>query len=149
MIEQKNDLINSCRLESLNLKRNYLVRINKTNDYARLIKLIGSGDYARTNQLIRSFIGQGYGINGICDKLKLAIDGVYKNKKYSGEEKDLGLLALRIGGPGLVFTFNKLNIFPSQRSLQRYSLENYKFSYSYNNTIDRNIQENLRHILDL
>lgn len=38
---------------------------------------------------------------------------VYRVKGYSKKDVDLGILVLRIGGPGLLATFNEINFLPS------------------------------------
>ena len=119
LLEHKNATINEFRLASLNLKKNYLCLLNKANDYKRMMRLIASSDTPRLNSLLNTFMRQGHGMGTICDKIKQAIDGCFKNKAFSEKEKDLGILVLRIGGPRLLWTFNKLNMLPSKSLVSR------------------------------
>ena len=83
----------------------------------------------------------------ICDKIKQAIDGCFKNKAFSEKEKDLGILVLRIGGPRLLWTFDKLNMLPSKSLVSRMLNGKITMAFGYDQPINEYIDKNLAPIL--
>jgi hypothetical protein len=47
-------------------------------------------------------------LNAMIERITKAIHGLYKAKQYDEKDFDLATLVLRIGGTGLLNTFNKL-----------------------------------------
>lgn len=53
------------------------------------------------------------GIETIIQRFTLAANGLYKHRNWSSDEIDLATLVLRIGGPGLLYAFNRVSLLPS------------------------------------
>lgn len=77
-LDAKNEKINSIKLETLNLKKSNMTLHNQLSDYKRFSLLIAQNDIPRIHQLVKSCIKSNYGINGIIEKIKLAISGSYR-----------------------------------------------------------------------
>ena len=113
--------------------------------YIKCIK----NEISRLDVLFSTCIKQGKSIHAICETLGRAIDGTYNHKKYNEKSKDLGLLVLRIGGPRLVYAFNKLNIIPSADVIRKYSNQNSvkEIYFSYSETLEQIIEKRLSEIV--
>lgn len=58
-------------------------------------------------------LNKGAGIETIIQRFTLAANGLYKHRKWSSDEINLATLVLRIGGPGLLYAFNRVSLLPS------------------------------------
>ena len=124
LLKHKSEQRENYRLTLHTLNKKCIVLNNKNNDFKRMVSLISKNEISRLDVLFSTCIKQGKSIHAICETLGRAIDGTYNHKKYNEKSKDLGLLVLRIGGPRLVYAFNKLNIIPSADVIRKYSNQN-------------------------
>ena len=97
----------------MNKERQIISLKNSQTLYKRFL-LLSQNDVPRIQQLIKACIKQGVGMSAIIDKFGNAANGLYKAKQFNQADKDLATLVLRIGGPGLLNSFSKLNKLPSQ-----------------------------------
>ncbi len=146
-LRSKNDQINQLKLDQLNLKRNYICHQNKSSTYKKLVTLIAQNRIPRIDTLLSNCIKKGFGINGTIDKINQAIQGFYKVKSFSQQEKDLGALVLSIGGPRLLHTFNKLNLLPNTSYMRQVLKSEYRLEYSYSKSIYAKISANMDRLL--
>jgi hypothetical protein len=144
-IDQKNDQINSLKLNQLNMRRSYIVLQNKQTDFKRFVILLSQNDIPRLNNLLNVCLKSNFGINGILNKLKMAMDGVYHPKKFEKDEFDLAVLTLRIGGPRLLNAFNKQNLLPSSSYVYKALKNDINIFFSYECSLKHMIQTNIQY----
>jgi len=149
LIKYKTDQIENHRLGIFNLSKKCIVLNNKNTDYKRMVALIAKNDISRLDVLFTNCIKRGKSTRAICETLSRAIDGSYHHKRFSEKSKDIGVLVLKIGGPRLVYVFNKLNLIPSLDIIRRHcQLTNSKEIYfSYSKTLEQIIETRLSQII--
>ncbi|CAF0901890.1 unnamed protein product [Brachionus calyciflorus] len=147
-LDEKNTKINSQKLETLNLRRSNITLNNQLSDYKRFKILVSQNDIPRIHVLVKSCIKSNYGINGIIEKIKQAIAGSYKPKGYGQKDIDLAILVLRIGGPRLLYTFNKLNQLPSSSLVNKALNTTMNIELSYSKTISEMVLINMSKFFD-
>ena len=144
LLDYKNQQINNLKLENLNKLRSIISLRNKTNDFKRFMILISQNQIPRLHQIIRISINNGFGINGIIEKIKNAIENVYHPRGYSKTEYDLAAITLRIGGPRLLYAFNQLNYLPSSSSMYKQLKSSINLDISNYTDLDAKIKHNIK-----
>ena len=101
------------------------------------------------DSLFTTCIKQGKSSRAICETLKRAIDGSYHHKGYSERTKDVGVLVLAIGGPRLVYTFNKLNLLLSSDVIRKHGnlTKPRDIYFSYSKTFEEVIDKRLSDLI--
>ena len=143
VLEQKNQKINDIILKQLNLMKANLILNNKNSDFKRFVQLISTEDFPRLSRLLKASINHGDSVHSIIDKLKKSINHLYKSKKFTEKEIDLGILTLRIGGSRLLYAFNQANLLPSSSYIYKALQSSCRIEFDYNKSYDEIIKANI------
>jgi hypothetical protein len=101
------------KLSDLNKDLQLLLYKNKIAMYIRFQLLIANNDVQQIRAIMQNCIKNKRGVLYMIKQISLAANKVYQPKKFSQCDIDLGILVLRIGGPCLLYAFNKENRLPS------------------------------------
>ncbi|KAG1725128.1 hypothetical protein EDB19DRAFT_1897825 [Suillus lakei] len=78
---------------------------------------ISEQDIPRLRQIINVALRNGAGVQEIVNKLKDALEGVYRPRGYGASDLDIATLVFRLGGRQLLFALNQSLGLPSIRTL--------------------------------
>ncbi|KAJ3565596.1 hypothetical protein NP233_g7528 [Leucocoprinus birnbaumii] len=94
--------------------------MNKIGDYKRILMQLGSNNVSRLQQLISVSLNRGSSARSIANKITQSIRGLYSpHVGFTQRDIDLAFLCKSIGGPRLLFTFQKAFGLVSERTLRR------------------------------
>jgi len=120
-------------LHELNNRRTIISLRNKISLYQRFTVLLSNNDIPRVHVLLNTCLKRNCGISGIIEKLKAAIEGHYKSKKWDQDEFDIGILVMNIAGPSLLKCFSNRNQLPSSAMMYKVCRQNVELEYVLNN----------------
>ena len=80
----------------------------KVSLHGTMMELLSEGDVPRLKQLVSTNLRQGRSLDYILSQIRAAMSGLYNPKGYKRSDHELGLLALRLGGRGLLFALSKI-----------------------------------------
>lgn len=101
------------KLQLLSLSLENIRLRNKIDTHKRFQLLLANEDIARVRSVMNVCLKSGAGLNTILNKFSMAAQNLYSPRAWEEKEVDLAVLVLKIGGPALLHTFNKLSLLPS------------------------------------
>jgi len=94
-------------LQVFNLQKKAAILVKSLADDKRILLLIAQGNIPGIRRVLAQALKKGCSSQSILGKLESALSGSYHARGWTEEEKDLGLLVFRIGGPSLLNVLHK------------------------------------------
>ena len=135
--------LNDYKLKCLSKDSRLLAYKNRIDNYERFKLLLASCNVERIQTLIKVCINNGESLNKIIYKINQASNELYKPKSWTQDDIDLAVLVLRIGGPALLYAFNKQNKLPCTSFISKTLNNKVNIEFSYELTYSEIIRRNL------
>ena len=108
------------KLDTLNILRKNKNLIQQQTLDKRFLELVTGADIPRLGTLLQVCHNKGMGLQSIIGRIGDALSIKYKMSKYGEDQWDIGVIALRIGGPKLLHILHKTHGLPAPRSVQNH-----------------------------
>ncbi|KAK6971996.1 hypothetical protein R3P38DRAFT_2419542, partial [Favolaschia claudopus] len=79
----------------------------KVNAFRELVDIISSNEVPGLPRLLSTAKKEGWGVEKVCSKASLAVEGKYHPRNYTALEMDLAILVYELGGGSALYALNK------------------------------------------
>jgi len=118
------DKIRNLKLQELNNALKIIIYSNKIDMFKRFQLLLAEQNVTRVRSLMKTCLNKKRGVMGIIRIFTAAANKVFQPKQWTEEDIDLATLLLRIGGPALLYAFNKENRLPCSSYIYKVNILN-------------------------